>query len=232
VQASLDVPVQANATEQLRRSRRFELQAADVDDLLHAPVALVPATQDGGLSGDLHHGTGEGSAEGFGIAGHPSQAVPLVARAVVGIVTCGIGARRRRQARPRLPGSPAPRLPGSPAPRLPGSPVRPGSNSRGQNSRIHGERLIITPAPPLPEHEIQLSLCPRRSATIPRRWWDHPLLSPGSLTFRFPASALVNSSSRTFAGTRSSDLAMGAEIAVIKAQAVAYDSSVPHDGVI
>jgi len=92
--------------------------------------------------------------------------------------------------------------------------------------------LIVTPAPPLPEHEIQLSLCPRRSATIPRRWWDHPLLSPASLTFRFPASALVNSSSRTFASTRSGALAMGAEIAVIKAQAVAFDSSVPHDGVI
>ncbi len=35
-----------------------------------------------------------------------------------------------------------------------------------------------------------------------------------------------------FSGPRSSAVAMGAEIAVIKAQDVAYDSSVPHDGVI
>jgi len=67
---------------------------------------------------------------------------------------------------------------------------------------VSGDRLIITPALPLPEHEIQSSLCPRRNATIPRRRRDRPLLSLGFLTFRFLASALVNWSSRTFAITR------------------------------
>jgi len=101
-----------------------------------------------------------------------------------------------------------------------------GHCSRGQadnnaSDSLAGARDSVVPLPS-PERDDPSSLV----------GWDHPLLSPGSLSFRFPASALVNSSFRTFAGTTSGDLAMGAEIALIKAQAVAYDSSVPHDGVI